>query len=185
MQDGTPYAGRPIGNIPKFMPFDNSLNHDMLHYLQMHRFLRYYILDGEETDKKEKNMYFSYSTPREIVQGLKRIWDSQMGGTPSSAMIIEDVDLTLKVLEIVYHENGAAVEGLADINGQRRKEVGEGKSVNWVVALTKCDGRKYKLTKKMFFHNDLLQLCLKKKWKITELFPDTTVFYDLKTCVAN
>ena len=43
-----------------------------------------------------------------------------MGGTPSSARIIEDVDLTLKALEIIYHENGAVVEGLADRNGHRR-----------------------------------------------------------------
>ena len=49
-----------------------------------------------------------------------------MGGTPYSAKTIEDVDLALKALEIVYHTNGAAVEGLADRNGHRRKEVGEG-----------------------------------------------------------
>ena len=33
-------------------------------------------------------------------------------------------------------------------------------------------------TKKMFLHSDLLKLCLKKKRKINEFFPDTTVFYD-------
>ena len=42
-------------------------------------------------------------------------------GTPSSARIIQDVDLVLKVLEIVYRENGATVEGLSDRNGHRRK----------------------------------------------------------------
>ena len=65
-------------------------------------------------------MCFSFSTPREIAQGLKRLWDSKMG-TPSLARIIQDVDLELKALEIVYRENGAAVEGLADRNGHRRK----------------------------------------------------------------
>ena len=30
LQDGTPYAGRPVGNIPDFMPLDNSLNRDIL-----------------------------------------------------------------------------------------------------------------------------------------------------------
>ena len=49
-------------------------------------------------------------------------------GTPSSARIIQDVDLALKALEIVYRANGAAVEGLADRNGHRRKVVGEGES---------------------------------------------------------
>ena len=47
-------------------------------------------------------------------------------GTPSSARIIQDVDLVLKALEIIYRKNGAAVEGLADRNGPRRKIVGEG-----------------------------------------------------------
>ena len=28
LQDGTPYAGRPVGNIPEFMPLDNSLNRE-------------------------------------------------------------------------------------------------------------------------------------------------------------
>ena len=50
-------------------------------------------------------------------------------GTPSSARIIQDVDLVLKALEIFYHANGAAVEGLADRNRHRRKVVGDGKSV--------------------------------------------------------
>ena len=52
-------------------------------------------------------------------------------GTPSSARIIRDVNLALKALEIVYRANGDEVEGLADRNGNRRKVVGEGKSVSW------------------------------------------------------
>ena len=34
-------------------------------------------------------------------------------GTPSSARMIQDVDLVLKALEIVYSANGATFEGLA------------------------------------------------------------------------
>ena len=45
--------------------------------------------------------------------------------------MIQDVDLALKELEIVYRENGAAFEGLADRNGNRRKVVGKGESVRW------------------------------------------------------
>ena len=52
-------------------------------------------------------------------------------GTPPSVRIIEDVDLTLKALEIVYRTNCAAVEGLADRNGHIKKELGKGKSVSW------------------------------------------------------
>ena len=110
-------------------------------------------------------MQFSFSTPREIARGMKRIRESKMG-TPSSARIIEDVDLALKALEIVYLANGAAVEGLADRNGHRRKVVGEGKSFSWGDARTKGKGSTCKLTKNMFLHSDLLKLCLKKKRKI-------------------
>ena len=74
------------------------------------------MLDGEVTDEEERNMRFSFSTPGEIARGMKHIWDSKIG-TPSSEQIIEDVDLALKALEIVYLANGASVEGLADRNG--------------------------------------------------------------------
>ena len=99
-------------------------------------------------------------------------------GTPSSERIIKAVDMLLKVLEIFYRSNGAAVEELDDRNGHRRKVVGEGKIFSWGGARTKGKGRKCKLTKNMFLRSDLLNFCLKKKHNITEFFPDTTVFYD-------
>ena len=54
-----------------------------------------------------------------------------MVGTPCSVRILEYVDIVLEELEIVFHANVAAVEGIADRNGHIRKEVGEGKSVSW------------------------------------------------------
>ena len=135
------------------------------------------MLDGEGTDEEDRNMQFSFSTPKEIAQGMKRIWESKMG-TPSSARMIQDVDLALKALEIVYLTNGASVEGIADRNVHRLLVVGQGKSVSWGGARTKGKGRECELTKKRFLHSDLLKLCLKKKRKINEFFPDTTVFYD-------
>ena len=47
LQDSTPYADRPVGNTPKFIPLDNLLNHDILHYLRMHSFLIRYIVGGK------------------------------------------------------------------------------------------------------------------------------------------
>ena len=118
LQDGTTYAGRPVGNIPKFMPLDNILNRDILHFLRFHCVLSHFVLDGEVTDEEDRNMRFSFSTPREIARGMKRIWDSKMG-TPSLARIIQDVDMALKALEIVYQANGASVEGFTDRDGHR------------------------------------------------------------------
>ena len=97
-------------------------------------------------------------------------------GTPSSARIIQDVDLALKALLIFYRANGAAVEGLSDRNGHRKKVVGEGKSVSWGGEWTKGKRRECKLTKQMFLHSDLLKLYLKKKRRIADFFPDTTFF---------
>ena len=177
LQDGTPYAGRPVANMPEFMPLDNSINRNILHSLRFHCVLSRFVLEGEGTDKEESNVRFSFSRPKEIARGMKRIWESKMG-TPSSAQIKEDVYLALKALEIVYLTSGAAVEVLADRNGHRRKVVGEGKSVSWGGARIKGKGRECELTKKMLFHSDLLKLCLKKRRKNNEFFPDTTVFYD-------
>ena len=67
LQDGTPYEGRPVGNIPEFMPLDNSLNRDILHSLRFHCVLSHSIVDGEETTEEERNLSLSLSTPREIA----------------------------------------------------------------------------------------------------------------------
>ena len=85
--------------------------------------------------------------------------------------------MALKLLEIVYHTNGVAVEGLADRNGNRQKVVGEGESISWGGARTKGKGRDCELTTHMLLHSDLLKLCLKKEHNITEFLPDTTVVY--------
>ena len=42
-------------------------------------------------------------------------------GNPYLAIIIEDVDLALKALEILYLTNGASVEGLTDRNDTDEK----------------------------------------------------------------
>ena len=80
-------------------------------------------------------------------------------GTPSSVRMIEDVYLALKALEIVYCANGAVGEGIADRNGHICKEVGKGQSVSWGGARTKGEDCECELTKNMFFHSDLLNLC--------------------------
>ena len=82
--------------------------------------------------------------------------------TPSSARIIQDVDLALKALEIVYRSNGSSVEGIADINVHRWTVVGEGRSVSRGGERTKVKGDECKIAKKMFLHSDLLKLCPNK-----------------------
>ena len=86
----------------------------------------------------------------------------------------------MKALEIFYLANGAAVEELADRNGNRRKLLGEGKSVSWGGARTKGKGRECELTKKMFLHSDMLKLCLKKKNGISMSSSLTQLFFTIK-----
>ena len=99
-------------------------------------------------------------------------------GTPSSARMIQDIDLALKALEIVYRANGAAVEGLSDRNLHRREVVGEGKIVSWGGARTKGKGHECELTKKMFLHRNMLKLCLKKNGRSMSSSLTQMFFYD-------
>ena len=177
LQARTPYSGRPVCNIPEFMPLDNILNRYILHSFRFHCVLSRFVLDGEGTHKEERNMRFILFTPKEISRGIKRIWESKMR-IPSSARIIEVVDLALKPSEVVYRKNGAAFEGLADRNGNRRNVAGEGESVSWGGERTKGKGCECEITKHMFLYSDLLKLCLKEKHNITEIFFDTTVLYN-------
>ena len=57
-------------------------------------------------------MRFSYSTPREIFQGLKRVRYFKMGGTPSSVSIIEDFDRALEALLIFFARMVLHLRGL-------------------------------------------------------------------------
>ena len=50
-QYGTSYAGCPVGNIPKFMPLDNSLNRDILHSLCFYCVLSHFLIDREGKDE--------------------------------------------------------------------------------------------------------------------------------------
>ena len=55
LQDGTPYAGRPVGNSPEFMPLDNILNRDILHSLLFNCVLRLFFVFGEVSKVDERN----------------------------------------------------------------------------------------------------------------------------------
>ena len=73
LQYRTLYAGRPVGKSHKFMPLDNILNRDIVHSFRFHCVLSRFLLYGEGKDEGERNMRFSFSTPKDIARGLKRI----------------------------------------------------------------------------------------------------------------
>ena len=61
LQDGTPYDERPVSNISRSMPLDNSINRDILNSLRFHCVLSSFLLDWEGTYEEERNMRFSFS----------------------------------------------------------------------------------------------------------------------------
>ena len=56
--------GAAVGNSPEFMTLDDSPNRDILHSLRFHCVLSRFLQDGEGTDEEERNMRFSFSTPK-------------------------------------------------------------------------------------------------------------------------
>ena len=63
LQDGTPCDGRHVGNSPKFMPLYNRLNIDILPSFRFNCVLCHFVLDEEGTNKEDRIMKFSFSTP--------------------------------------------------------------------------------------------------------------------------
>ena len=59
----TSYAGRPVGNIPEFMPLYNSHNRDILQSFRFHCVLSLSIIDGKEINEEERKLCFGFSTP--------------------------------------------------------------------------------------------------------------------------
>ena len=51
---GTPYSGRPVGNIHEFMPLYKGLNREILHYSRFCCVLGCFVLKGEGNDEEEK-----------------------------------------------------------------------------------------------------------------------------------
>ena len=46
LQDWTPYYRCLVGNIPEFIPLDNSINRDILHSLSLHCIFSCFVLKG-------------------------------------------------------------------------------------------------------------------------------------------
>ena len=114
MQDGdlSTYDKRR-GDLPKFMPWDTSLNNDL--HLAVKRHV---LLTKEfETGNAKK---FDMSTPARGTAAYLRILDPITGGVPSSRRIVQDVTSVLESMMIVYECQGTVVQGLGDRSGKRQ-----------------------------------------------------------------
>lgn len=116
LNNGTTYAGRPVGNSPEMMPWDCSLNKDVDDVFLQHVA---WTSNLSETDPKK----FSKSTPGRQDHGYLRLLDpihGPTGGVPTSKRIIQDVEKCMgsHLLEIITAK-GAIVPGLGSRNGLR------------------------------------------------------------------
>ena len=112
LNGNTPYANRPVGNRPEWMPLDNSLNNDIQSSLSLHCAITSHLDDNDPRK-------FSFLTPSKIVSGIERIYGSNGGNVPSSERIIHDCRKALSAFSAVYEHGGKMVPGLANRNGHR------------------------------------------------------------------
>ena len=112
LQDWTPYAGRPVGNSPKSVPLDNSVNRDNSLPLRFHCVPRAIVFWTGREPKRRRGLcvlifFLHKKGNRQRTQAYTGI---ENGGTPSFQRGLSEMfNLALRALEIVYNENGAAV----------------------------------------------------------------------------
>jgi len=111
------YSNRPVGNSPEMMPWDCSLNKDVLDGLNRH-----VLLTKDLPNDNPKK--FSLSTPKNIDHAIKRlVFRSTLndtGGIPSKERIEQDIlkCAGANILSII-EAKGAAIQGLGDRQGVR------------------------------------------------------------------
>ena len=76
LNKGTPYNGRPIGNLPKIMLLDNALNNDVQISLCTHCAVTAYLPDGDPAK-------LSMQTPLTIASAISRLYCPTTGNVPS------------------------------------------------------------------------------------------------------
>ena len=67
LQDGTPYAGSSLDNIPRFMPLYHSRNIYVLHSLLFNCVFSRFVLRGEGNDEDEKDVIYLFHPKGNIL----------------------------------------------------------------------------------------------------------------------
>ena len=106
---GTPYYERCVGNSPKFMPLDNSLNYGLKLSHVYHCAVTSHLPDN---DRRKHTL----ATPKRIVENKK--WEYLIGA-PNPERIVQDVHRAFDAFKIIYEAGGNIVRELANRNGHR------------------------------------------------------------------
>ena len=110
------YAKAPVGNSPELMPWDCSLNKDLMDALAWHCLLTSHL--EEDDDWK-----FSITTPKRGAESLKKVIQA---GNPNGTRIGIDVFKVFGALETIVKHKGIVVPGLGDRKGRRHQKAIDG-----------------------------------------------------------
>lgn len=115
------YDGRPVGNSPEFMPWDNSLNKDIDDDVLLHVCLTDDLKKGP--DGKYPKERYSLETPKLGAEAYRRRVDPALLplGSPLPSRIVHDIKKALDAFKVVYDNGGAQCPWLANQNGHRRE----------------------------------------------------------------
>ena len=98
------------------MPLDNSLNTYIYFSLSLH-----HAISSHLNDDNPRN--FPMQTTLIIVEGIRKFYGTE-GNVPSSRTVVQDYDLTICVLGVVYAYRGRMVPSLSNRNGHRNHTAG-------------------------------------------------------------
>lgn len=107
------YNERPVGDLPKFMPWDTSLNNDLHLAVKRHIALTTHF----ETANPRK---FDMSTPLRGNSAYLQLLDPITGNVPLSRRIVQDCFNILNHLRIVYEHHATVVQGIGNQSGKRQ-----------------------------------------------------------------
>ncbi|CAB9505297.1 unknown protein [Seminavis robusta] len=105
------YSKAPVGNSPELMPWDCSLNKDLMDSLAYHCLMTSHMKD-------EDSRKFDISTPKRGTDALRRIYKV---GNPTGRRIRQDVLKVLDALKAIVEHWGCVVPGLGDRKGKRQQ----------------------------------------------------------------
>ena len=117
LNKGTRYEEEFVGNSPKFMPLDNSLNRDIQLAHDRHCILTNHL-------PKDDIRRFSKAIPNLIDRGVRRIWD-HLHGVPFGSRIVHDIEKAANAMLFVMMAKGKMVPNLVNRNGHRNEKAGQ------------------------------------------------------------
>jgi hypothetical protein len=120
LNEGTAYAGRPVGNHSEHMPWDSSLNKDVDDCVNRHCILTDAIEKNEEGEYPPEK--FSCYTPRLQDHAYERVFNAVGSnvGAPLGHRIVRDFEKCYgSNLVIICKALGWAVDGCGNRNGKR------------------------------------------------------------------